>query len=152
MADNELPANEYDDRRAGAATTSEPLTQQSTGTAVVKSEDPAASGGGAGVKRPGDRVFEFFSTISAALITVLVAAIGIFLLIQATPPLMRNDGGLIGFFTYGGQWQTSNLETMQFGIPNLFFVTMMVSIIALIIAMPIALGIAIFLSLSLIHI
>ena len=71
----------------------------------------------------------------------LVAAIGIFLLIQALPPLARNDGGLLGFFTYGGQWQTSNLDAMKFGIPNLFFSTVTISLIALIIAMPIALGV-----------
>ena len=80
-----------------------------------------------------------FNIFSAALITVLVAAIGIFLLIQAFEPLRRNEGGLAGFFTYGGQWQTSNLENMKFGIPNLFFATVTISLIALIIAMPIAL-------------
>ena len=146
MADNELPAQGNEDRHARAATESEPLVQQPMGAPVLKGKARAVTGGGTGRKRPGDRVFEFFSTISAALITVLVAAIGIFLLVQATPPLMRNDGGLLGFFTYGGQWQTSNLETMQFGIPNLFFSTLTISIIALIIAMPIALGVALFLS------
>ena len=98
------------------------------------------------VKRPGDRFFEIFSTASATLITVLVAAIGIFLLAQALPPLMRNDGGVLGFFTYGGPWQTADLDAMQFGIPNLFFSTVTISIIALIIAMPVALGVALFLS------
>ena len=77
---------------------------------------------------------------------MLVAAIGIFLLIQALPPLMRNDRGVLGFLTYGGQWQTANLEAMKFGIPNMFLSTVTISLIALIIAMPIALGVALFLS------
>ena len=154
MADNELPASEHDDRGAGPATKTDPVIQDSTGAPVRKGQDPATentpiagdASKGAGVKRPGDRVFEFLSTASATLITVLVAAIGIFLLIQALPPLMRNDGGLVGFFTYGGQWQTSNLDAMKFGIPNLFFSTVTISVIALVIAMPIALGVALFLS------
>ncbi|MCQ4619451.1 phosphate ABC transporter permease subunit PstC [Corynebacterium sp. CCUG 71335] len=152
MADNELPATEHDDRGAGPATREDAVVSSSQATPREKGQDPAVSdtpatghtsGGGAGVKRPGDRIFEALSTISAALITVIIAAVGLFLVLQAIKPLRLNKEN---FFTYTGPWQTSNLENMQFGIPNLFFVTMMVSIIALIIAMPIALGIAIFLS------
>lgn len=106
----------------------------------------ATPGKTAAVKRPGDRIFEFFSTTSSALITVIIAAIGVFLLIQAIPPLARNEGGLWGFLTYTGQWQTANLEAMQFGIPNLFFATVTISLIALVLAMPVALGVALFLS------
>ncbi|MCT1883076.1 phosphate ABC transporter permease subunit PstC [Corynebacterium sanguinis] len=147
MADNELPGN-------GHATRVDPVIPSSTGTPIKKGQDPALEGTpntgdpqrGAGVIRPGDRVFQFFSTASATLITVIIAAIGLFLLLQAIPPLARNEGGLWGFFTYTGPWQTSNLDAMQFGIPNLFFATVTISLIALIIAMPIALGIALFLS------
>ena len=142
MADNDLSPN------------TDPVVQRSTATPVIEGGDPQAESApsavatrrGAGTKRPGDRVFEFLSTISATLITVLVAAVGLFLLRQAVPPLSRNDGGVLGFFTYGGQWSTSDLENMQFGIPNLFFSTVTISLIALVIAMPIALGIALFLS------
>ncbi|AGS35647.1 phosphate ABC transporter permease [Corynebacterium maris DSM 45190] len=101
---------------------------------------------GSGVKRPGDRVFEFFSTASATLITVLIIAIGLYLIAQSIPAITRNEGGLWGFFTYNGPWQTNNLDAMQFGIPNMFASTVLISVIALVIAMPIALGIAIFLS------
>ncbi|WP_165164883.1 phosphate ABC transporter permease subunit PstC [Corynebacterium qintianiae] len=154
MADNELPATGRDDRGAGPATKSEPVIPGSTGTPISKGQDPATQGtpvageasSGAGVIRPGDRVFQLLSTASAALITLIIAAIGIFLLLQAIPPLARNDGGLPGFFTYSGPWQTANLDAMKFGIPNLFFATVTISLIALIIAMPIALGIALFLS------
>ena len=101
---------------------------------------------GAGVKRPGDRIFELLSTTSAVLITVLIAAIGLYLLLNAVPALSRNDGGLLGFFTYGDRWDTSPDDGMQFGIPNIFGATVFISLVALVIAMPVALGIAIFLS------
>ncbi|MDY3128035.1 MAG: phosphate ABC transporter permease subunit PstC [Corynebacterium sp.] len=104
---------------------------------VVKTEN---------VKRPGDRVFEFLSTGSAALITVFIAAIGIFLILRAIPALNRNAEGYLGFFTYSGTWNTSDVENMYFGIPNLFAATVTMSLVALVIAMPIALGVAIFLS------
>ena len=131
-ANSASPVNREDGRVAN---------QNASGT-VNHDELKTASG----KKRPGDRVFEFLSTFSATLITVIIAAIGIFLLLQAIPPLARNDGGILGFFTYTGQWQTNDLDNMKFGIPNLFFATLMISLIALVIAMPIALGIAIFLS------
>lgn len=147
MADNELPDNGRDDRRAGSVTSADPIGGSSQATPVeTDRDDSSAVGTGnarAGVKRPGDRIFEALSTISAALITVIIIAVGLFLMIQAFNPLRLNQEN---FFTYRGGWQTANLEEMKFGIPNLFFTTITVSIIALIIAMPIALGIAIFLS------
>ncbi|QPK80405.1 phosphate ABC transporter permease subunit PstC [Corynebacterium lizhenjunii] len=98
------------------------------------------------MKRPADRVFEFLSTSSATLITVMIAAIAAFLLWRAVPALAANEGGLVGFFTYAERWDTTNTSAMQFGIPTLFANTVLISAVALAIAMPVALGIAIFLS------
>lgn len=117
----------------------------STGVAAAKPPAPVATSG-AGIKRPGDRIFEFLSTASSATIAVIIAAIGAFLLWRAVPSLMNNANGIGGFFTYGGDWNTADTNAMYFGIPNLLAVTFTVSILALIIAMPIALGIAIYLS------
>ena len=70
MAENNLttaPPNEQTEaasRPASSAGSSE--------AAIVKS--------GSGVKRPGDRIFEFLSTASATLITVMIAAIAAFLI------------------------------------------------------------------------
>lgn len=149
MANPNEPQN--DAVRAGdVATESDPTLANSIGTpsaaAQPSGEAPIKATKGAGVKRPGDRVFEFLSVASATLITIIIAAIGLFLLLQAIPPLSRNDGGLLGFFTYTGTWQTNDLENMQFGIPNMFMVTLTISLVALIIAMPIALGVALFLA------
>ncbi|AHI20979.1 phosphate ABC transporter permease subunit PstC [Corynebacterium casei] len=114
-----------------------------------KNEQPAGVNDGVksgSVRRPGDRVFEFLSTASATLITVFIAAIGIFLVLRALPALNRNANGYLGFFTYSDTWNTSDVDNMYFGIPNLFATTVMMSVLALIIAMPIALGVAVFLS------
>ncbi|BAC19276.1 phosphate ABC transporter, permease protein PstC [Corynebacterium efficiens YS-314] len=115
-------------------------------TAQPENPKPIAAQESGNVKRPGDRIFEFLSTASAAIITVIIAAIGAFLIWRAIPALNNNVGGLIGFFTYTGAWDTADTQAMEFGIPNLLAATMLISVIALLIAMPIALGIAIFLS------
>ena len=120
---------------------SEALT--TTATAVEEQPDLVAEGG---VKRPGDRIFETLSTASASLITVFIAAIGIFLIIRAVPALQNNVNGFGGFFTYSGDWNTSDVTAMKFGIPSLFASTVTMSIVALVIAIPIALGVAIFLA------
>ena len=66
-----------------------------------------------------------------------------FLLWRAIPALGRNEAN---FFTYGGNWITTDTSTMQFGILDLIQVTVFVSLFALVLAMPVALGIAIFLT------
>ena len=74
---------------------------------------------------------------------MLIAAIGVFLLWRAIPALARNKEN---FFTYGGNWVTTDTSAMHFGIFDLLQVTVFVSLFALILAMPVALGIAIFLT------
>jgi phosphate transport system permease protein len=93
--------------------------------------------------RPGDRVFRALAKGSGGLIVVLIAAIGGFLAWRAIPALARDKEN---FFTYGGNWVTTDTSAMHFGIRDLLQVTVFVSVFALILAMPIALGIAIFLT------
>jgi phosphate transport system permease protein len=88
-------------------------------------------------------VFWGLSAGAGVLIVVLVAAIGLFLLWRAIPALVRDKEN---FFTYGGNWVTTNTSAMHFGIFDLVQVTVLVALFALILAMPIALGIAIFLT------
>jgi phosphate transport system permease protein len=88
-------------------------------------------------------MFRGLSEASGVLIVVLIAAIGLFLLMRAVPALARNQ---VNFFTYGGNWATSNTAAMRFGVFDLVQVTVMVALFALVLAMPVALGIAIFLS------
>lgn len=141
MATNNPRADERDEL---ATTEVEP---EPAATAARRPTGPATSKtAGGSVKRPGDRIFEFLATASATLMTVAIAAIGVFLLLRAVPSLMNNTVGLWGFFTYAGPWDTSDPQAMTFGIPNMFGVTVLISVFALVIAMPIALGVAIFLS------
>ena len=93
--------------------------------------------------RMGDRIFRGLSEGSGILIVAIIAAIGAFLLWRAIPALARNEEN---FFTYGGNWVTTDTSSMQFGILDLFQVTVFVSLFALLLAMPVALGIAIYLS------
>jgi phosphate transport system permease protein len=88
-------------------------------------------------------LFWGLSAGAGVLIVVLVAAIGLFLLWRAIPALVRDKEN---FFTYGGNWVTTNTSAMHFGIFDLVQVTVLVALFALILAMPIALGIAIFLT------
>ena len=93
--------------------------------------------------RLGDRVFRSLAEGSGVLIIALIVAIGLFLLWRAVPALARNEAN---FFTYGGNWVTTDTARMQFGILDLLQVTVFVSLFALVLAMPVALGIAIFLT------
>ena len=106
-----------------------------TGTAFLPRDNTKAS--------RGDRLFHGLSEGSGVLIVVLIAAIGVFLLVRAIPALARDKEN---FFTYGGNWVTTNTSAMHFGIFDLLQVTVFAALFALILAMPVALGIAIFLA------
>jgi phosphate transport system permease protein len=93
--------------------------------------------------RVGDRVFRALSEGSGILVIALIAAIGLFLVWRAVPALGRNEAN---FFTYGGNWITTDTAHMKFGILDMLQVTVFVSLFALVLAMPVALGIAIFLT------
>jgi len=103
----------------------------------------ATSPWGTGKPRLGERIFRALSESSGVLIVVLIAAIGFFLLWRAIPALARNKEN---FFTYGGNWVTTDTSAMQFGIYDMLEVTVFVSLFALALAMPTALGIAIYLT------
>jgi phosphate transport system permease protein len=96
---------------------------------------------GATQPRWGDQVFRRLSEGSGALIVVLIASIAGFMLWRAIPALQRDKEN---FFTYGGNWVTTDTSAMRFGILDMAQVTVFVSLFALILAMPIALGVAIF--------
>lgn len=123
-------------------TMDEPTLTSGTTPSPVNNDQPAG-GPAKGVTRPGDQIFLALATGSSWFVTILIGAVGAFLLWRAVPALTRNDAN---FFTYSETWNLTNTEAMLFGIPNLFFVTVLVSFVALVIAMPVALGIAIFLS------
>ncbi len=89
-----------------------------------------------------DRIFRALSVGSGVLVVGLICAIGAFLLWRGIPALARDKEN---FFSYGGNWVTTDTSAMHFGIFNLVQVTVCVSLFALVLAMPISLGIAIYL-------
>ncbi|MFT4088309.1 MAG: phosphate ABC transporter permease subunit PstC [Gordonia sp. (in: high G+C Gram-positive bacteria)] len=92
------------------------------------------------VSRRGDRIMSVLATGSGLLVSAAIGLIALFLLIQAVPALAKNSAN---FFTFTGTWVVSGPK-IEFGIPQQFYATVLVSVIALAIAMPVALGIAIF--------
>lgn len=98
---------------------------------------------GAARPRVGDRAFRWLATGSGLLIVVVIGAIGGFLLLRAVPALKRDREN---FFSYGGNWVTTDTSAMHFGISDLLKVTVFVSVFALLLAMPVALGVAIFIT------
>ncbi len=90
----------------------------------------------------GERVFRAVTSGSGLLVVVAIAAIGLFLLVQAVPSLMANNAD----FLTSPVFNTRDAANLQFGIRDLLVVTVLSSVFALVIAMPVSLGIALFLT------
>ncbi|ORW90982.1 phosphate ABC transporter permease [Mycolicibacter terrae] len=88
-------------------------------------------------------MFRLVAQGSGVLIIALITAVGGFLLLRAIPALRRNREN---FFTYAGNWVTTDTSAMHFGIAEMLRVTVFVSVFALLIAMPVALGVAVYLA------
>ncbi|MGH3768777.1 MAG: phosphate ABC transporter permease subunit PstC [Pseudonocardiaceae bacterium] len=104
--------------------------------------EPIDPDGKKAVVRPGDRIFRSLAIGSGAFIVVLVGGIGLFLLIQAIPPLLHNHENFLTF----RQFLTGDVDNLRFGVLDLLLVTIEVSVVALVLAMPIGLAIALFLT------
>ncbi|HEY8372493.1 MAG TPA: phosphate ABC transporter permease subunit PstC [Pseudonocardiaceae bacterium] len=94
------------------------------------------------VRRLGDRLFRGAAVGSGAFIVALIAAIALFLVLQAVPSLRANQAD----FLTSGVWNTTDREDLAFGILHLLWVTVAVSVLALVLAMPVSLGVALFLT------
>jgi phosphate transport system permease protein len=88
-----------------------------------------------------DRLFRGLSAGSGILVIGLVAAVGTFLLVQALPSLARNQAG----FLTDRVWKVDS-GTLRFGIPDLLWVTVVSSVVAMALALPVAIGVALFLT------
>ncbi|MGG7465624.1 MULTISPECIES: phosphate ABC transporter permease subunit PstC [unclassified Plantibacter] len=86
-------------------------------------------------QRAGDRVFSTLTVVSGSLILVILAAVAIFLIVQATPALVADPKSFTGsptsFWSYVGPY---------------VFGTIWSAILALAIAVPLSLGIALFIT------
>ncbi len=90
----------------------------------------------------GERIFRSLAVGAGALIVAFIALIAIFLLVRAWPSLMANNAN----FLTSSDFVTNDADNLQFGVRDLFMVTVLSSAVALVIAVPVALGIAIFLT------
>lgn len=111
-------------------------------TTTRRSElDAPSSGDLAGTRRLGDRLFSGLATGSGLGVVAVIAAVGVFLLAQAIPALTKNDAN----FLTDRIWEVDGAR-LRFGIPDLLWVTVISSLVAMVIALPVAIGVALFLT------
>ncbi|MCV7377927.1 phosphate ABC transporter permease subunit PstC [Mycobacterium alsense] len=90
----------------------------------------------------GDQLFKLVAAAAGTTIVIAIALIAVFLLLRAVPSLRANHAN---FFT-STEFNTAKASHLEFGIRDLFMVTVLSSITALMLAVPIAVGIAVFLT------
>jgi phosphate transport system permease protein len=91
--------------------------------------------------RTGDRVFAGLTTGSGLIIVGLVTLVGLFLMWQAIPSLMKNEAN----FFFSREWAPSG-PNPRFGIADLAWATIVTSIIAMLIAVPLGVAVALFIT------
>ncbi|XVX19738.1 phosphate ABC transporter permease subunit PstC [Actinomycetota bacterium] len=101
----------------------------------------ALHGDGASTGRLGDRLFGGSATGAGIIVIALVVLIGVFLLSQAIPSLMRNE---VNFLT-SREWVPSG-DHPRFGIALMLWTTVISSILAMMIAVPLGVGVALFIT------
>jgi phosphate transport system permease protein len=107
---------------------------------VAGSGTPLKGSGGSKV-RLGDRIFSSLATGAGGLIIVFVALIAVFLLLQAVPAIKDDKAN----FLLSRHWNISG-SVLDFGVLQLLWTTVVVSLIAMIIAVPVSIGIALFIT------
>jgi phosphate transport system permease protein len=104
----------------------------------------AGSGGFAaagGKRRIGDRVFSGLTAGAGAFTVAIIVLIALFLILKAAPAI-RDDHE---FFLFSRGWSVDG-TTLNFGVVDLLWATVVIAIIAMIIAVPVAVGIALFIT------
>ncbi len=106
-------------------------------------EDPQHPLGGdrASTGRLGDRIFGGLAAGSGIIVVALVALVGVFLVWQAVPSLLKNEAN----FLFSREWNPSGAHP-RFGIAELAWGTLVTSIIAMLIAVPLGMAVALFLT------
>jgi phosphate transport system permease protein len=94
---------------------------------------------GGGRRHVGDRIFAGLATGASGFIVLLVALVAVFLVLKAAPALSHDK---VNFLT-SRDWDVAN---NRFGILDLLWVTVIISVVAMLIAVPIAIGIALFIT------
>ena len=99
------------------------------------------TGDRASTGRLGDRLFGGLAKGAGILVVGIVALVGTFLVVQAVPALLNNN---VNFLT-SREWVPSGTEP-RFGILDMFWATVVTSLIAMVIAVPLGVAVALFLT------
>jgi phosphate transport system permease protein len=126
----------YEGAQLTVVGSSQPLGVSFDDAPPVAGAGVPSSGGRA---RIGDRVFASVSMGASAFVILLVVLIATFLLIKSVPSIAADK---VNFLT-STEW-TTDPKNLRFGIANLLWVTVIISVIALLVAVPIAVGCALF--------
>jgi phosphate transport system permease protein len=97
--------------------------------------------GGRGRRRIGDRVFSALASGSGLFVVVLILLVAIFLVARAIPAIADDQSN----FLFSRDWSVEG-ATLRFGVLDLLWVTVVISLLAMLIAVPIAIGIALFIT------
>lgn len=100
-----------------------------------------AGGGTVPTGRLGDRLFGGAATGAGILVMALVTLVGVFLLAQAVPSLLKNEAN----FLTSTQWVAAG-DHPRFGIARMLWVTVVSSVIAMAIAVPLGVCVALFIT------
>jgi phosphate transport system permease protein len=103
--------------------------------------DSEPSGDTASTGRLADRLFAAAATGAGAVVVAIIAAVALFLLVEAVPSLAKDKAN----FLTSRIWDVDG-ATLKFGIPDLLWVTVISSVVAMAIALPVAIGVALFLT------
>jgi phosphate transport system permease protein len=123
-------------------------SSQPLAVSALEDEPPVFGGGSTSAGSPprgrvrlGDRVFHSFAAGSGAFVVILIALVAIFLIARAAPAIADDKSN----FLFSRDWDVDG-ATLRFGILDLLWVTVLISLVAMVLAVPIAIGIALFIT------
>jgi len=134
------------ERGAAAVRAGEPTAFGSAEPLAVSTLDggPPVAGAGmvsTGRRRIGDRLFHGAAAGSGLFVVILIGLIAAFLITRAAPAIADDKSN----FLFSRDWSVDT-GTLHFGIVDLLWVTVIISLVAMVIAVPIAIGIALFIT------
>lgn len=113
--------------------------------ADTPADDPSGRGSvhrdRASTGRVGDRLFAGASRAAGLVVVALVTLIGVFLVAQAVPALLKDQAS----FLTSREWAPGG-DTPRFGIVELLWTTVSSSTIAMVIAVPVGVAVALFIT------
>jgi phosphate transport system permease protein len=151
-------SREDDDALVDGAGTGGPLLRAGPASTAIGSAQPLAvptlqdappvAGAGSvtlgaprGRVRPGDRLFHGLAAGSGAFVVILIGLVAAFLIVKAVPAIADDKSN----FLFSRDWSVDT-GALRFGILDLLWVTVIISLLAMAIAVPVAIGIALFIT------